>query len=132
MRITYGCLLKRNNMAWYIYLMYLIETLKNLFCVIGGISIAGLLIWGLFCLLEDAPLPKKWMFIVSSCILFIGVILPSKSILYTMVGVELAEKVVTSEPVKDITDDTLDIITLYLEKVKTELENENSNARTSN
>ena len=118
-------------MAWYIYLMYLIETLKNLFCVIGGISIAGLLIWGLFCLLEDAPLPKKWMFIVSSCILFIGVILPSKSILYTMVGVELAEKVVTSEPVKDIADDTLDIITLYLEKVKTELENENSNTGTS-
>ena len=114
-------------MAWYIYLMYLIETLKNLFCVIGGISIAGLLMWGFCCFLEDAPLPKKWMFIVSSCILFIGVILPSKPILYTMVGVELAEKVVTSEPVKDIADDTLDIITLYLEKVKTELENENSN-----
>lgn len=127
MLIGYGYGLKRNNMAWYIYLMYLIETLKNLFCVIGGISIAGLLMWGLFGIIERVPLPKKWMFIVSSCILFIGVILPSKSVLYTMVGVELAEKVVTFEPVKDITDDTLDIITLYLEKVKTELENENSN-----
>lgn len=119
-------------MAWYIYLMYLIETLKNLFCVIGGISIAGLLMWGLFGIIEEVLLPKKWMFIVSSCILFIGVILPSKSVLYTMVGVELAEKVVTSEPIKDIADDTLDIITLYLEKVKTELENENSNTRTYN
>lgn len=118
-------------MAWYIYLIYLVETLKGLFCVIGGISIVGLFIWGLLGIMTDGPLPKKWMCIVSSCTLFIGIILPSKSILYTMIGVELAEKVVTSEPVKDIADDTLDVITLYLEKVKTELENENSNTGTS-
>lgn len=117
-------------MAWYIYLIYLVETLKNLFCVIGGISIVVLSIWGLLGTMTDGPLPKKWMYIVSSCILFIGIILPSKSTLYTMVGIELAEKVVASEPVKDIADDTLDIITLYLEKVKTELENENCNSRT--
>ena len=118
-------------MAWYIYLIYLVETLKGLFCVIGGISIIGLTIWGLLGIIADGLLPKKWMCIVSSCILFIGIILPSKAILYTMVGVELAEKVITSEPVKNITDDTLDIITLYLEKVKTELENENSNTSES-
>lgn len=131
MLIIYGCLLKKNNMAWYIYLIYLVETLKNLFCTIGGISIIGLTIWGLLGFMTDGPLPKKWMCIVSSCILFIGIILPSKSTLYTMVGIELAEKVVTSEPVQNIADDTLDIITLYLEKVKTELENENSNTGTS-
>ena len=119
-------------MAWLFYLIYLIDAMKIFFCVLGGVGTLATFIWGLMALIEGATPPKLWMPIVSVFILFIGIILPPKTTMYAMIGIELTEKVITSEPAKNITDGTLDIVTLYLEKVKKELEDENSNTRTSN
>lgn len=118
-------------MAWLFYLIYLMDAMKIFFCVLGGIGAAAIFIWYLMVLIEGADPPKLWIPIVSLFILFIGIILPPKTTMYAMMGIELTEKIVTSEPAKNITDNTLDIVTLYLEKVKKELENENSNQGTS-
>lgn len=119
-------------MAWLFYLIYLLDAMKVFFCVLGGVGTLVMFIWGLMALIDEETPPKLWMPIVSLFILFIGIILPPKTTMYTMMGIELTEKVITSEPAKNITNNTLDIVTLYLEKVKKELEDENSNPRTSN
>lgn len=119
-------------MAWLFYLIYVVDAMAVFFCVLGGIGTFGTFIWYLMVLIEGADPPKLWIPIVSLFILFIGIILPPKTTMYAMMGIELTEKVVTSEPAKNITDNTLDIVTLYLEKVKKELEDENSNPGTSN
>jgi hypothetical protein len=118
-------------MAWLFYLIYLMDAMKIFFCVLGGIGVTAIFIWYLMVLIEGADPPKLWIPIVSLFTLFIGIILPPKTTMYAMMGIELTEKIVTSEPAKNITNNTLDIVTLYLEKVKKELENENSNPGTS-
>jgi hypothetical protein len=118
-------------MAWLFYLIYLMDAIKIFFCVLGAIGVTAIFIWYLMVLIEGADPPKLWIPIVSLFTLFIGIILPPKTTMYAMMGIELTEKIVTSEPAKNITDNTLDIVTLYLEKVKKELENENSNPGTS-
>ena len=107
------------------------DAMKIFFCVLGGIGVTATFIWYLMVLIENANPPKLWIPIISVFTLFIGIILPPKTTMYAMMGIELTEKLVTSEPAKNITDNTLDIVTLYLEKVKKELENENSNLGTS-
>ena len=119
-------------MAWLFYLIYLIDAMKIFFCVLGGTGTAAIFIWYLMVLIEDADPPKLWIPIISLFTLFIGIILPPRTTMYAMMGIELTEKIVTSEPAKNITDNTLDIVTLYLEKVKKELKDENSDTRTSN
>lgn len=104
--------------------------------VLGGLKVATLVITGAFLLCagiynfvvmdEYDPnlISSKWFIITIIC-LVIGLFLPSKKTVFIMGGIEIVEQVANNEEVKNISDRTLDIINLYLEKTKKELENNN-------
>lgn len=104
--------------------------------VLGGLRIAILVIASAFILVagiynfvimdeyDPVLVSPKW-FIIATISLLIGIFLPNKRTVYIMGGIEIIEQVSENEDVKNISSNTLDIINLYLEKTKKELENNN-------
>lgn len=117
-------------MEWIFYWAEVLHGAKLFFCIGGGIMI---IFMGIYNLIEsdscyrskDANYISRWWFAFCAFILFLGVFMPSKKTVYTMAGVHIIEKVADNEEVKSATENTLDIINLYLEKTKKELENNN-------
>lgn len=120
-------------MEWIFYLIGLLDSLK--WVLVAICIIIGFLT--LFYLIEYLSGDKDYYTKFKNsliCIiisLFFVIAIPTKEIMYTMVGIHLTEEVITSESVQEIKDSTLETITLYLNKVTNELKNEDSNTRTS-
>lgn len=104
--------------------------------VLGGLKISLIALSSVFCVIaglyniamrdgyDPNLIPLKW-FVIAIISLVIGLFLPCKKTVYIMGGIEIVEHVAANEEVKNISESTLDIINLYLEKTKKELENNN-------
>ena len=108
-------------MAWIFYIIYVLIALKSILCAVGGFTILGYGIYSIISYCEQSIKPKIKIFVISSIVLFIGILFPPQRVIYTMLGVHCAEQVITNETTQQLADDTIEIISLYLEQTKDKL-----------
>ena len=108
-------------MAWIFYIIYLLIALKSILCAVGGFTILGYGIYSIISYCEQSIKPKIKIFVISSIVLFIGILFPPQRVIYTMIGVHCAEQVINNETTQQLADDTIEIISLYLEQTKDKL-----------
>lgn len=116
-------------MEWIFYWAEVLNGAKLFFCIGSAIAIVFMSIYNIVeadsCYGSEPNYCPKWFFALFIFMFLIGIFIPSKKTVYTMTGVHIIETVADNEEVKSATENTLDIINLYLEKTKKELENNN-------
>lgn len=107
---------------WFFYWAEILNTLKIILLSVGGVGFVFMGFWNLVSWGDDRIKPK-W---IIACVvaIVIGAFFPSKKTVYIMAGIDFVEEVVNNEEVQNISNNTLEVINLYLEKTKSELEKE--------
>lgn len=116
-------------MEWIFYWAEVLNGVKLFFCIGSAIAIIFMSVYNIVeadnCYDSEPNYCPKWFFALFIFAFLIGIFIPSEKTVYTMTGVHIIETVADNEEVKSATENTLDIINLYLEKTKKELENNN-------